>query len=422
MGNVASQPEAGVLLDHLFRHQAGRMVAHFARLFGPAHLDLAEEIVQDAMLRALQAWPYQGVPENASAWLFRVARNSAIDAIRRKRFLVSDEMLAGIAQSEEAHYADPRLEEQLRDDELRMIFMCSHPDISPDASVALSLKTASGFSVREIARAFLADDAAIAQRLVRAKRQIRERGLTLDMPHGEDLARRLDSVLEVIYFVFNEGYKAHEGEDLIRQDLCAEALRLGRLVASSTIATPKVHALVALMALHAARLPARVDEAGELVLLESQDRNRWDRSLIALGFYHFDLSMSGDNVSEYHVQAAVAATHARAGDPQGIDWPVILELYDQLYVLNPSPVVALNRAVAIAKVHGAQRALAEIDKLEHERALREYHLLLAVRGHLLFQLGRRDEAARTFRAALDLPCSEPERRFLRRQLEICQPA
>lgn len=395
------------------------MVAYFTRLFGPAHLELAEETVQEAMLRALQTWPYQGVPENAEAWLFRVARNTALDAIRRNRFLVGDAMLAGMARSEESEPGDLLIEEQLRDDELRMIFMCCHPEISRDASIALSLKTVSGFGVREIARAFLADEAAIAQRLVRAKRQIRERGLTLDMPHGEELKPRLDSVLEVIYFVFNEGYAAHQGQDLIRQDLCAEALRLGRLVASSSIAMPKAHALVALMALQAARLPARVDEAGDLVLLESQDRDRWDRELIGLGFHHLELSMAGDEVSEYHAQAGIAATHARAGDAESIEWPMILEFYDQLWAINPSPVVALNRAVAVAKVRGAEQALAEIENLAREPKLRDYYLLLAVRGHLLLELGRRDEAARNFNAALELPCSEPERRFLRRKLEAC---
>ena len=285
--------------------------------------------------------------------------------------------------------------------------------------MALSLKTVSGFGVREIARAFLADEATIAQRLVRAKRQIRERELTLEMPHGEELKRRLDSMLEVIYFVFNEGYTAHEGQDLIRRELCEEALRLGRLVASSSIATPKVHALVAMMALQAARLPARVDEAGDLVLLESQDRNRWDPELIGLGFHHLELSMAGDEVSEYHAQAGIAATHARAGDAQSIEWPMILDFYDQLLAINPSPVVALNRAVAIAKVRGAEQALAEIETLEQEPKLREYYLLLAVRGHLLLELGRSADAARNFRAALELPCSEPERRFLRRKLETC---
>ncbi|MBZ5607464.1 MAG: sigma-70 family RNA polymerase sigma factor [Acidobacteriia bacterium] len=410
------------MLEHLFRHQAGRMVAHFTRLFGPAHLELAEETVQEAMLRALQSWPQAGIPENAAAWLFRVAHNAALDAIRRKRVLADQNAVDEFARSAAVAPDDPAVEEQLRDDELRMIFMCCHPEISREASVALSLKTVGGFSVREIARAFLADDAAIAQRLVRAKRQIREQRLTLEMPEGAELNRRVDSVLEVIYFIFNEGYAAHAGQDLIRQDLCAEALRLAQLVAASSIATPRVHALVALMALQAARLPARVDEAGDLVLIESQDRNRWDRQLIGLGFRHFDLSMAGDEVSEYHAQAAIAATHARAGDAESIDWPVILRLYDQLTSINPSPVVALNRAVAVARVHGASQALAEIEALAKDPKLRDYYLLLAVRGHLLLELGQPAEAAREFRAALSLPCSEPERRFLRRKLDQCEAA
>jgi len=397
------------------------MVAHLTRLLGPAHLELAEETVQEAMLRALQTWPYQGAPENAAAWLFRVAHNIAIDAVRRNRTLgeKTGAILAELTLSAAAQPDDPDLEEQLRDDELRMIFMCCHPDMARDARVALSLKTVGGFNVREIARAFLADDAAIAQRLVRAKRQIREDRLTLEMPHGPELAARLDSVLEVLYFMFNEGYTAHAGEDLIRQDLCLEALRLGRLVAACSIAEPRVDALVALMALEAARLPARVDESGDLILLEDQDHSRWDQGLMALGFHHSYLSISGDEVSEYHVQAAIAATHARAAGPQSRDWPTILELYDQLLSLNQSPVVALNRAVAVAKVHGPAEALAAIDPLANDPKLRGYYLLLAVRGHLLLELGRVTEAAACFRAALECPCSEPERRFLRRKLELC---
>ncbi len=475
------------------------MVAHLARRFGPSHLDLAEEAVQGAMLRALQTWPYQGVPENPEGWLFRVAQNSAIDALRRDRRFRDDSFegeLDPIA-AELAHPGnsgrtgepgDPDFEEQLRDDELRMIFMCSHPELSREASVALSLKIAGGLSVREIARAFLADVPTIEQRIVRAKRQIRERGLTLAMPHGAELQARLDAVMDVIYFIFNEGYAAHEGEDLIRRDLCFEALRLGQLVASSSLVSspagshsrgspmssrarervapdgfqnrarkpvdreallngarqqatsdgfqnraqqqveqsespapsatcaPRVHALVAVMALQAARLPARVDKAGDLILLEDQDRGQWDPHLIALGFRHFDLSMSGDEVSEYHVQAAIAATHARANAVQAVDWPLILQLYDQLFAINPSPVVALNRAVAVAKVQGAAEGLAAIEPLENDPKLRDYYLRLAVRGHLLLELGRSAEAADCFRAALNLRCSEPERRFLRRKL------
>ncbi len=412
--SAAAEP----LLEHLFRRQAGRMLAHFAHLFGPSHLTLAEDAVQEAMLRALQTWPNTGVPENAAAWLYRTAHNVAIDAIRRNRILgdKTDAIVAELSRLAAASPGDPDCEEQLRDDELRMIILCCHPALSRDASVALSLKTVGGFSVREIARAFLADETAIAQRLVRAKRQLREGPWSFEMPRGAELRDRLASVLDVLYFMFNEGYTAHEGEALIRQDLCLEALRLGRLVASSSISTPRVDALVALMALQAARLPARVDEGGDLVQMEFQDRGRWDQQLIRLGFHHFDRCMAGDDVSEFHIQAAIAATHARAADHLAVDWPTILQLYDRLLEINRSDVVALNRAVAVAKVHGPAEALEAIERLESHRKLGDYHLLLAVRGHLLQEVGRPDEALSCFRAALECPCSEPERRFLRRKL------
>ena len=418
---MTTAAETGVLLEHLFRHQAGRMVARLTRLLGPEYVALAEETVQDAMLRALQTWPYQGIPDNAAGWLFRVAHNVAIDALRRdKIFGDKTEAIVGELTRSAGHAPDDTgVGEQFRDDELRMIFMCCHPALSRDASVALSLKIIGGFSVREIARAFLSDEAAIAQRLVRAKRQIRDQRLTLDLPSGVELTTRLDSALEVIYFMFNEGYAAQAGAELIRQDLCMEALRLGRLIASASIATPRVHALVALMALQGARLPARVDEAGDLVLLADQDRSRWDERLIAIGFHHFDRSIAGADVSEYHVQAAIAATHARAIDSRSVDWPLILELYDQLLSLNASPIVALNRAVAIAKVHGPADALAAVAPLDRDPKLRHYHLLLAVRGQLLLDLGRTDDAAEAFRAALACGCTDPERRLLTRRLEAC---
>lgn len=422
MGNLSSSPEPGALLDHLFRHQAGRMVAHLTRLLGPAFMTLAEEAVQEAMLRALQTWPHQGTPENPGGWLFRVAHNCAIDAIRRNKILgdKAESMVAELSRSATAPDDDPELEEQLRDDELCMIFMCCHPAISHESSVAMSLKTVGGFNVREIARAFLADPATIAQRLVRAKRLIRDEALTLDMPHGVELAQRLGAVCEVIYFMFNEGYSALEGESLIRYDLCREALRLGLLIASSSIATPAVHALVALMALQAARFDARTNDSGDIVLLEAQDRERWDHQLIALGFHHFDRSMSGDEVSEYHTQAAISATHARAAQAGSDDWPLILSLYDELIAIKNSSVVALNRAVAVSKVHGPAEALAAIEPLDHSPDLRNYHLLLAVRGQFLMELGRHTEAADCYRAALQLRCSEPERRFLQKKLDQCR--
>lgn len=412
----------GVLLDHLFRHQAGRMVAHLASVVGPAHLDLAEESVQDAMLRALGTWPHHGVPDNPGAWLFRVAHNVAIDAIRRKQLLGSktEAVAAELSRYTAARDDEPAVEEQLRDDELRMILMCCHPEMSRDSSVALSLKIIGGFSVTEIARAFFEQESTTAQRIVRAKRHIRDRRLTLEIPSGAELSQRIDSVLEVLYLMFNEGYAAHQGEQLIRHDLCLEALRLGRLLASSSMALPRVHALVALMAFQAARFEERVDKSGDLILLEQQDRSRWDHGLIRLGFYHFDRSIAGDEISEYHAQAAIAATHARAPDGESINWSIILTLYDQLVAINPSAVVALNRVVAVSRLHGPEQALADLDALNSDSALENYYLLLAVRGHLLLDCARYAEAANCFRRALECPCSDPERRFLKNKLAECE--
>jgi RNA polymerase sigma-70 factor (ECF subfamily) len=252
---------------------------------------------------------------------------------------------------------------------------------------------------------------------VRAKRQIRDKGLSFDLPSGFDLRRRLDSVLEVIYLMFNEGYDAHQGEELVRQDLCLEALRLAELVAASSMGTPRVHALVALIALQAARLPARTDGVGDLVLLDQQDRSRWDQELIGLGFYHFDHSIVGKEISPFHVEAAIAATHTRAATPEETDWNMVLSLYDQLMELKPSPVVALNRSVAVARVHGAQAALAELDRLNGEPALRSYFLLPAVRGQLLAELNQHEPAIAAYRHALELSCNAPERRFLERKID-----
>jgi RNA polymerase sigma-70 factor, ECF subfamily len=419
---LVSDPSAGTLVDHLFRSRAGQMVSYLPHLLGPEHLDLAEEVTQEALLRALQHWPYTGIPQNPAGWLFRVARNAALDAVRH-RTLTGDksaELAAEHLRTVGASTADDaELEEQLRDDELRMVLMCCHPALAQDARVALSLKTVGGFSVREIARAFLADETTVAQRLVRAKRQIRESGIRFELPASQDLIARIDSALEVVYLMFNEGYAAQSGEDLVRHDLCGEALRLGRLLATSSVGTPQTHALVALMAFQAARLPARVDAAGELVLLEHQDRRQWDRNLIALGFHHFNLCAEGTDVTSYHVQAAIAATHARAQDGRAPDWKLILELYDQLIELSPSPVVELNRAVVVAKVNGPEAALAELRPLADNRSLRNYYLLPALQGQLLLDIEDKTGASECFRQALDRPCSEPERRFLQRKLAQC---
>jgi|HubBroStandDraft_2_1064218.scaffolds.fasta_scaffold09039_2 RNA polymerase sigma-70 factor (ECF subfamily) len=413
--------DACLMVDHLFRSRAGQMVAYLTRLLGPEHLDLAEEVTQEALLKALQHWPYSGIPQNPAGWLFRVARNAALDAVRHRTLAgeKSTELAVEHFRNADASSANDELEDQLRDDELRMVLMCCHPTLPQDARVALSLKTVGGFSVREIARAFLADEATIAQRLVRAKRQIRESRIRFELPAGEELVARMDSALEVVYLMFNEGYAAQSGEDLVRQDLCGEALRLGRLLATSSVGTPQAHALVALMAFQAARLPARVDAAGELVLLENQDRGEWDARLIALGFDHFTQCAEGTELTSYHVQAAIAATHARAQEGRATDWKLILELYDQLIELSPSPVVELNRAVVVAKVHGPEAALAALRPLEGNRSLRNYYLLPAVQGQLLLEIGDKPGASESFRQALERPCSEPEQRFLQRKLAEC---
>jgi RNA polymerase sigma-70 factor (ECF subfamily) len=409
------------LVDHLFRSRAGQMVAWLTRIFGPAHLDLAEEVVQDALVKALQQWPYSGVPENPGGWLFRVARNGALDVLRRNASC-RDRAHEIAAELQRTPESAPPGEAAVDDDELRMVFMCCHPSLPQDARVALSLKTVGGFSVTEIARGFLTAEATIAQRLVRAKRTLREHDIPFDLPHGSDLGARTDSVLEVIYLLFNEGYNAHAGEDLVRRDLCGEALRLGRLVARSPqIAdrAPTAHALVALMAFQAARLPARVDENGEMVLLEDQDRTRWDRGLLALGFAHLERSAEGHELSVYHLQAAIAAVHAAAAAASETRWHDMLALYDRLLVVHPSPIVRLNRAVALARVAGPAEALASLDGLDREPALANYYLLPSVKAGLLMELGDRDRAAAAYRDAIARPCTEPERRFLMRKLTEC---
>ena len=365
----------------------------------------------------LRLWPLQGIPEKPEPWLYSVARHYAITALRRESTFESKtgelvRTLEGDTQPQTEIDAD----NEVRDDELRMIFMCCHPELARDVRVALSLKLTGGFSVGEIARIYLAEESTIAQRLVRAKRLIRERRLPLALPSGAELRGRVDSVLEVIYLMFSGGYAAHSGEVLIRRDVCLEALRLGRLVAHSSMAAPRVDALVALMALQAARLPARTDAAGDLVLLEEQDRNLWDDQLTAMGFYYFDRSIAGEEVSEWHVQAAIATIHAKAESAHATDWRTILDHYDQLAEMNPSPVVALNRAAAVVKVHGADAALAALEPLERDAAMRGYHLFHAVRGTVLDQLGRTEEAQAAFSTALECECTEPERRFLRRRV------
>jgi RNA polymerase sigma-70 factor (ECF subfamily) len=409
------------MVEHLFRHEAGRMLATLTNIFGLKNFDLAEEVVQEALLQALRQWPFQGVPDNPRAWIVRAARNKAVELLRRRSSL--HRKLRELVERFEERQA--RLEvlngpdaSELHDEQLAMMFLCCDPALPPDARVALTLKAVSGFSVSEIARAFLAEEATIAQRLVRAKRRLRELGIELALPSTTQFPDRLDSVLQVLYLVFNEGYSARSGAELVREDLCGEAIRLAELLASrrdTGVAT--VHALLALFYLQAARLPARVDGAGELSVLAEQDRRQWDQTLLSRGVALLDHAAQGDVLSEYHLQAAIAAIHATSPSFDETAWPRLLDLYDELLAVAPSPVVALNRAIAESMVDGPESALDALDDLESDPRMKTYYLLPAARADLLRRLGKTAEAAAQYLMALDYPCTDPERRFLLRRLE-----
>lgn len=411
------------LVDHLFRHQAGQVVSTLTRIFGPERLELAEDVVQETLLKALRQWTYHGIPDNPAGWLMRVARNHALDVIRRERTLhgKQDQLAAALE-----HVPDPAetscevLDSTLADDQLRMMFTCCHPSLARETQVALTLKTLGGFGVSEIARAFLTPEPTIAQRLVRAKRTLRERAVPFVVPGAAELPARLDAVLDVLYLLFNEGYSAYQGEDLVRHDLCAEAIRLTTLVAHHPAGDePKVHALLALMLLQAARLPARTDAQGDPLLLDEQDRARWDQHMIGLGLRELAQSARGDELTAYHAQAAIAACHAVAPTYEATNWQRILAHYDELAALAPSPVVALNRAVALAMLEGPRAGLAALERIGTQPGMHSYYLFHATVADLHRRLGDLPRAAAAYARALDLAHTDPERRFLRRKLAEC---
>ena len=406
------------LVDHLFRHSAGQMVATLTRIFGPEHLSLAEEVVQEALIAALQQWGIGGVPENPRGWLFRVARNRALDQLRRDATLREKQRQIMEWRTDTLVCPDDRQEcRSSTDDQLQMMLMCCHPAIPRESRIALTLKTVGGFSVDEVARAFLAKKETIAQRIVRAKRLIRDEHIPIEMPSRAELPQRLDSLLEVLYLLFNEGYSAHAGEDLVRTDLCTEAIRLGKQLAEHPFTSmPETHALLALMLLQGARIPARVDAAGELATLAEQDRSLWDSSMIAEGLRELGRSASGDRLTAYHAEAAIASCHAIAPSFEETDWDDIVAHYDQLLELKPSPVVALNRAVAIAMAESPAAGIAAIDEIASHPALRDYLPLATTLGELWLRNGDRQRAAEHFARALEMPATMTEKRFLLRKL------
>lgn len=413
------------LTDHLFRYEAAKLVAVLTGIFGIERWQLAEDVVQEAMVRALQTWPYYGVPKNPAAWLTQAAKNLALDTLRREKNFQEKQpqIISHIEQlpGEADGGSSPAFETEIKDDRLRMMFVCCHPLISREDQVALALKTLCGFSPPEIAKAFLTTEAAIAKRLTRAKQRIREAGIRFEIPEGDELARRLDAVLQSLYLLFNEGYKASSGDALIREDLCQEAIRLTQLLGEHPAGNqPKIHALLALMLLNAARIPSRQDSEGNLLRLQEQDRTRWHHPMIARGMFHLAHSAAGNELSEYHLQAGIAACHCAARDYAATDWGHILELYDRLVAFDDSPVVALNRAVAVAEVHGPQAGIDAVGAIRNLQSLESYYLLHAVLGEFELRLNHPRAAAGHFSKSLQLVEIRSEQVFLSKRIAVCE--
>jgi len=415
------------LNDHLFRQEAGRMVATLTRIFGVQNLALAEDVVQDAFCRAVEVWKLRGVPENPSAWLMATAKNRALDALRRERtartfepelsrFLQSEWTLAPAVQEMFAAHA-------IKDDLLRMMFSCCQPRLSEEAQVTLILHILCGFSVGEVANAFVSTHVATEKRITRAKRVLAQSRKLFDVARAEDVAARLPSVQRALYLLFNEGYHGASAESAIRADLCREAMRLTALLLEHPAgAVPATYALAALMCFNAARLPGRMDASGNLSPFFEQDRLQWDQGLIAEGIRLLDVSAVGSELTEYHIEAGIARVHAVAKRAEETDWASIVSLYDLLMEARPSPVVALNRAIAIAERDGVARGLEEMSRIADAERLERYPFYWAALGEFELRLGRRDAASEHFHAALKLARNAAERKFLAQRMAACQVA
>jgi len=412
------------LEEHLFRRESGRLVSILTRLFGIKNLALAEDVVQDAFCQALETWKFHGAPQNPSAWLMTVARNRALDALRREKKARTFE--PELARGLESEWTLAPIVDELfdaggvADVQLRMMFSCIHPSLPEETQVALVLHLLCGFGMDETAAAFLKSAAAMEKRLVRAKKTLAGSRRLFDLRGAQDVAKRLPAVQRVLYLLFNEGYHGASPEAAVRAELCQEAMRLAALLLDNPLtAVPATHALAALFAFHAARLPGRLDEAGELTLLVDQDRSRWDERFIAEGRRLLDLSARGSELTPYHVEAAIAGMHTEARRPQETDWDAIVSLYGTLLELQPSPVVALNRAIAVAQRDGPARGLEEIERIEERKRLARYPFYYAAVGEFELRLERRGKARRSFEAALRLARNPAETRFLQGRVRAC---
>jgi len=408
-------------IDAVWRIESARIIAGLTRIVHD--VGVAEELAQDALVTALEKWPESGIPDNPGAWLMATAKHRAIDYLRRGTLIDRKHEDLGREMAErEMQVPDlaSAMDDNIGDDLLRLVFIACHPVLSTDAQVALTLRLLGGLTTDEIARAYVVPEATIAQRIVRAKRTLTEARVPFEVPRGIDFTARLSSVLQVIYLVFNEGYSATSGDDWMRPALCEDALRLGRILAELVPTEPEIHGLVALMEIQASRTKARIDESGEPILLLDQDRGRWDQLLIRRGLAALDrVEKLGGTRGAYAIQAAIAACHARAGSRDETDWERIASLYATLAEVAPSPIVDLNRAVAVGMAYGPAAGLELVDALRDEPALRGYHLLPGVRADLLFKVGRRDEARAEFELAASITQNARERNLLLERARAC---
>jgi RNA polymerase sigma factor (sigma-70 family) len=409
------------LVDHLFRHESGKMIAVLSRLLGLQNLEMAQDIVQDTLLQAMNTWRFKTIPDNPSAWLYRVAKNKAIDFLRReKQFKNISPQYSYLLESEYTLSSTVNnlfLENEIQDSQLRMMFACCHPVITEESQIALTLKTLCGLSVNEIAKAFLTTDETIAKRIYRAKEKIKAEKIELDVPQSNELAIRTDSVLKSLYLLFNEGYKSSNPDKLIREDLCEEAMRLCFLLTQHSLtALPRTKALLALMCFQASRLDARLDDKNNIILLKHQDRSKWNRSLISKGFELMEESTEPFEVSAYNLEAAIASQHATARSFEQTDWKTIYHLYEMLYQLQPNPVVAMNKAIASSYAISKQNALQELQQI---KGLENHHVYYASIAEVYFDLDNKEEAKKFFKKALELTSSSFDQQLLMNKIRSC---
>lgn len=409
---------ASTLVEHFFRHEYGKTIAHLTRKYGSAKLELIEDSVQEALLKAMKIWSFGEVPKNPSGWIYRVANNHLIDLLRRGQKQEDWEKQDLERDLGKYDALDPQLEGEIKDDQLRMMFACCHPALSLESQVMLTLKLLCGFGNAEISRSLLKSKDAVAKALTRGKKKFKAEVGELSVPMGGELKNRLAVVAKIIYVLFTEGYNATQGEKHIQLELCNEAFRLGGLLLENQrINAPVIQALMALMSFQASRFEARLDAQGQLLTLDQQDRSKWDEDLISKGVRFMVASASADMPSEYHFQAGIAFLHCSAPDFESTEWDKILNLYNGLVLNYPSPIVRLNRVVAFERVHGPEKALKELKQLEESKALQDYYLFYAVKGDLLYKLGRLAERQECLNKAISLTENEVEVAFLRKKLD-----